>query len=223
LLEQLTEKAIVKEGNRYREPHYLCGAFAAESETGTISILSQYQATPAPMRKSMTEFGSTPRSRRGYLATRNQAMRGNGTPVPPLFSSPNETSLPDSNNPTAKKRKAASTKAKRGKKGEKRDESFALTLLEDDSKEFVQLLPSTSGELELVLGDQASPVEVDRDGATPGSVQKPENGISFGVERFPLRVVAVHRVRWNINKGRERWLAYGGAAGLVRCQQILPK
>ncbi|XP_043687934.1 uncharacterized protein LOC122639171 [Telopea speciosissima] len=40
------------------------------------------------------------------------------------------------------------------------------------------------------------------------------------IEVFPHKDVAMHRVRWNMNKGSERWLCYGGAAGIVRCQQI---
>lgn len=41
------------------------------------------------------------------------------------------------------------------------------------------------------------------------------------VQSLPARVVAVQRLRWNGNKGKEKWLAYGGAAGLVRCQYVL--
>ncbi|KAB5519301.1 hypothetical protein DKX38_023620 [Salix brachista] len=33
------------------------------------------------------------------------------------------------------------------------------------------------------------------------------------------KIVAMHRVRWNVNKGRERWLYSGGAAGIVRRQE----
>ncbi|KAB2631564.1 hypothetical protein D8674_009083 [Pyrus ussuriensis x Pyrus communis] len=40
-------------------------------------------------------------------------------------------------------------------------------------------------------------------------------------EVFPDKIVAMHRVRWNTNKGSERWLCYGGAAGIVRCQEIV--
>ena len=40
-------------------------------------------------------------------------------------------------------------------------------------------------------------------------------------EVFPSKTVALHRVRWNMNKGSERWLCYGGAAGVVRCQEIV--
>lgn len=39
---------------------------------------------------------------------------------------------------------------------------------------------------------------------------------------FPPKMVAMHCVRWNMNKGSERWLCYGGAAGIVRCQEIAP-
>ena len=39
-------------------------------------------------------------------------------------------------------------------------------------------------------------------------------------EVFPPKSVALHRVRWNVNKGSERWLCYGGAAGIIRCQRI---
>jgi general transcription factor 3C polypeptide 2 len=41
------------------------------------------------------------------------------------------------------------------------------------------------------------------------------------IEVFPPKAVAMHRVRWNMNTGSERWLCYGGAAGLVRCQEII--
>ncbi|XP_056686446.1 uncharacterized protein [Spinacia oleracea] len=37
----------------------------------------------------------------------------------------------------------------------------------------------------------------------------------------PPKVVSMHKVRWNMNKGSERWLCYGGAAGIVRCQEIV--
>ena len=37
---------------------------------------------------------------------------------------------------------------------------------------------------------------------------------------IPPNSVALHQVRWNMNKGSERWLCYGGAAGIIRCQRI---
>lgn len=41
-----------------------------------------------------------------------------------------------------------------------------------------------------------------------------------GTEVLPPKAVALHRVRWNMNKGSERWLCYGGTAGIIRCQSI---
>jgi len=39
-------------------------------------------------------------------------------------------------------------------------------------------------------------------------------------EVLPCKIVGLHGVRWNMNKGSERWLCYGGAAGILRCQRI---
>lgn len=54
--------------------------------------------------------------------------------------------------------------------------------------------------------------------------RKEASNTSSGVKAdgFPHKMVAMHRVRWNMNKGSERWLCYGGAAGIVRCQEIDP-
>ncbi|KAL9237573.1 hypothetical protein vseg_012104 [Gypsophila vaccaria] len=41
------------------------------------------------------------------------------------------------------------------------------------------------------------------------------------VETLPSKLQAMYRVRWNMNKGSERWLCYGGGAGIVRCQEIV--
>lgn len=51
------------------------------------------------------------------------------------------------------------------------------------------------------------------------NTQKEKMGTEYEV--FPSKLVAMHRVRWNMNKGSERWLCYGGAAGIVRCQEIV--
>ncbi|KAJ4716856.1 General transcription factor 3C polypeptide 2 [Melia azedarach] len=40
---------------------------------------------------------------------------------------------------------------------------------------------------------------------------------------LPPKLVAMHQVRWNMNKGSERWLCYGGAAGIVRCLDLHKK
>ncbi|KAI3471962.1 hypothetical protein Pfo_028650 [Paulownia fortunei] len=37
----------------------------------------------------------------------------------------------------------------------------------------------------------------------------------------PKKIPDMKRVRWNVNKGSEKWLCYGGAGGLVRCQELI--
>jgi len=41
------------------------------------------------------------------------------------------------------------------------------------------------------------------------------------IDDLPSKIVSMYKVRWNMNKGSERWVCYGGAAGIVRCQEIV--
>lgn len=63
---------------------------------------------------------------------------------------------------------------------------------------------------------------VKEDGDDEDEEGRRKEASSSGVkaEGFPPKMVAMHRVRWNMNKGSEKWLCYGGAAGIVRCQEI---
>lgn len=57
----------------------------------------------------------------------------------------------------------------------------------------------------------------------PEPVQLREGNANEENDKFeilPPKIIAMHRVRWNINKGSERWLCYGGASGIIRCQEI---
>uniref|UniRef100_A0A0E0G5E4 Uncharacterized protein n=1 Tax=Oryza nivara TaxID=4536 RepID=A0A0E0G5E4_ORYNI len=47
--------------------------------------------------------------------------------------------------------------------------------------------------------------------STSRGSESPEN-----FEVFPPKAVAMHRLRWTMNKGSEKWLCYGGAAGIIR-------
>ncbi|XP_020260323.1 uncharacterized protein LOC109836741 isoform X1 [Asparagus officinalis] len=55
---------------------------------------------------------------------------------------------------------------------------------------------------------------------TVETTEKTEEGSAQKNEGLPPKDVALHKVRWNMNKGSERWLCYGGAAGIIRCQKI---
>ena len=78
-------------------------------------------------------------------------------------------------------------------------EAFYTDVIED--MDDLSLVPSANA------GRCSSGVEGLRDVTSP-------------IEKYPSKLVAVHRVRWNFNKGSERWLCYSGAAGIVRCQEI---
>ena len=55
----------------------------------------------------------------------------------------------------------------------------------------------------------------------PRSSERKDNEKASKYEVLPSKTIAMHRVRWNVNKGSEKWLCYGGAAGIVRCQEIV--
>lgn len=61
-------------------------------------------------------------------------------------------------------------------------------------------------------------MDADVDGQTDAAVVP---GSRDQFESLPPKSVAMHRVRWNMNIGSERWLCYGGAAGILRCQEIV--
>lgn len=212
---QLTEKAIIKEGGRYRKPHYLCGAFAADSELGSIFICSQSLVT-AP-RKQEFFIEPAPRFRQEFVARRNKALKVSKGDSGFL---PSGTPL-DMEKPGSKKRKLEDSSVKTKGRNKHRanvdpSDEFALSIYED-SKDAVQLLNSSS------RGGSAG---VRTDDHSPGGDETPggefENSLGT-VENLPLKVVAVQQLRWNFNKGKEKWLAFGGAAGIVRCQYVVPK
>jgi hypothetical protein len=153
----LTEKALIKEGSRY-QPHFLCGAFAADAETGTMYIISQ-NLVPPPRAQKAVDVLPTPQFRREFLTRRNSVLKSNGA----------GSGFIPSGNPLDME--------KPGNKRKKAEEN------EGD--------------------DFQNPT---------GTVQN-----------LPVRVVAVQRLRWNCNRGKETWLAFGGAAGIIRCQYALPK
>ena len=155
----MTEKALIKEGSRYRQPHFLCGVFAADSETGTMYVISQ-----ASGRAPKTGLTERPQFRRDFLTRRNAVLKSNGAGGAGLMPSGNPLDMEKPGN----KKKAEQRPPKSNKKGND---------------------------------------EMD--------TEEPQS--------LPARVVAVQRLRWNCNKGKETWLAFGGAAGIIRCQYVSPR
>ncbi|GAB4833431.1 hypothetical protein Ancab_031674 [Ancistrocladus abbreviatus] len=49
----------------------------------------------------------------------------------------------------------------------------------------------------------------------------PKEGRGSDIKVLPSKVAAIHRVRWNMSKESERRLCYGGAPGIVLCEEIV--
>lgn len=70
-------------------------------------------------------------------------------------------------------------------------------------------------------GQMANQLTIANKGQGLSAKRKTKNkGSEEEFQVLPPKILAIHRVRWNKNKGSQRWLCYGGAAGILRCQQI---
>ncbi|KAG6554196.1 hypothetical protein Mapa_004112 [Marchantia paleacea] len=196
---QLTEKAVLKEGARAREPHFLCGAFEANSEDGPLTLLSAKTSEPVQMKKSSTEWSSTPTSKRNFLASCSLDPESGDVGQ---VGSNSENALV----PKPKRAKGIAATGTICQVNRHRDAQMNSLRRNSDSTELVVANISNSER----GGEQSAP---------QADVHSIPTGPLSG-ERFPCRNIAVHRVRWNCNYPKRQWLAYGGAAGLVRCQQV---
>ncbi|KAL2642310.1 hypothetical protein R1flu_009897 [Riccia fluitans] len=202
---QLTEKAIVKEGARSRQPHYLCGAFAAESENGPIMLISANTNDPVQMKKSSTEWGNTPTSKRNFLASCTLDPDNVATSDSRQLA----VTCEDSAIPKPKRAKGIAVTGTICQVNRHRDAQKNSLIRNGDSKELVVANNSLSEGIEEPILPQS--------GASTACSGPPV------YDRFPSRNIAVHRVRWNCNHRRRQWLAYGGATGILRCQEVYPK
>ncbi|XP_052172689.1 LOW QUALITY PROTEIN: uncharacterized protein LOC127788456 [Diospyros lotus] len=160
-------------------------------EDSALTVISPLPDIPYPMKKSLSEWGNAPRTIRGFLSVSNQEKRA---------------------------------KEQTGKAQTSDDQPLALCYGNDPGTEFGSEDPGTSQTTKQRPKAQASSKKkqkadqalVCRD-EEPEKVEKDE---MVEMEVFPPKIVAMHRVRWNMNKGSQRWLCYGGAGGIVRCQEI---
>lgn len=157
--------------------------FAADTETGTMYIISQNLVPPSRAQKAGTDQ-PTPQFRRDFLTRRNSVLKSNGAEAGFI---PSGNPL-DMEKPGNKKRKAEEKPSGKSKKSKKSDTG-------DDG------------------GEELAEESEDADFQNPTGT----------AQNLPVRVVAVQRLRWNCNRAKETWLAFGGAAGILRCQYVLPK
>lgn len=70
---QLTTRAVEKDPLRNRVPHFLCGSITEEDST--LTMYTPLPDIPFPMKKSLNEWATAPRTIRGFLSVSNQEKR----------------------------------------------------------------------------------------------------------------------------------------------------
>ncbi|XP_058214254.1 uncharacterized protein LOC131325816 isoform X2 [Rhododendron vialii] len=192
---QLTAREVEKDPRRNRAPHFLCGSLTEEESTLTIN--TPLPDTPFPMKKSLNEWSNAPRTIRGYLSKSNQARRAKEQMSKGQPSDSQTLALCYGDDP--------------GTEIGSEDE-LVLQKSKQSPKSKASGKKKGGSNQALVCRDE-EPEDFERGEGQEGEIREE-------IEVFPPKMVAMHRVRWNMNKGSERWLCSGGAAGIVRCQAI---
>ncbi|KAF8041893.1 hypothetical protein BT93_A0482 [Corymbia citriodora subsp. variegata] len=106
------------------------------------------------------------------------------------------------------------------------DQTLALCYGDDPSvetgwEETLASFKSKKNQTSRKLNKKKLRVEMQRDKEPETAPEGADKAVTLReFETFPPKIVAMHRVRWNMNKGSEKWLCSGGAAGILRCQEI---
>lgn len=193
---QLTTKSVESDFSRTRSRRFLCGSVTEEDST----IIINTPVSNAPfMWKKPPDRGRYAESFRDLLSKTNASKSANNQMAETPNSDSQTLAIGAGENaclePESEEALCSVKQPKRPKltscSKKKPEESLALVCQDDD----------------------VSPI-------TPGA---DEEKSEFGnmPEVFPPKMAALHRVRWNMNKGSEKWLCFGGASGLVRCQEIV--
>ncbi|KAL3585210.1 hypothetical protein D5086_012077 [Populus alba] len=191
---------------------------SSAGETGADGTVCRFQLTTKVVEKDPSK-NRAPHFARGSLSEDESAIVV-GTPLPdaplPLKRPVNDVG----NNPKSKQSLSVSNKA--AKIATSDDQPLGMydgsdeTLIASKSKKKTK---SKSGSKKQEGEDQTLTCSDDeQDDKKKG---RGKEGAGNVTESIPPKIVAMHRVRWNMNKGSERWLlCSGGAAGIVRCQEI---
>lgn len=162
------------------------------SEKSAVTMNTQLPSSPQRMKKSATEWANTPRPARTVASGLNQAKRT---------------------------RKGT----EKGKKPD--DQVLGLSYGDDtghrDTNEAQTSANGSKGKTKSTkANDDQALICVGNGEDTNGKPEVKDKAVA-GMELPPPKVISMYKVRWNMNKGSERWLCYGGAAGIVRCQEII--
>ncbi|KAI3924850.1 hypothetical protein MKW98_031101 [Papaver atlanticum] len=188
---QLTEKAVDKDPSRNKAPHFLCGSLT--DEDAAVAVNTPLPGLPFPLKKSLNEWGDTPRSTRGVSSDFNHAKKAKDQPT--------------SDDTRLVLREAEYTS------------NCACELLVDSQKG-KSISKTKASKKKTSAADQALAISEEAAENSDGGEENQKEEKQMEIDVFPSKIVALHKVRWNMNKGSGRWLCYGGAAGIVRCQEI---
>ncbi|XP_058003414.1 uncharacterized protein LOC110639382 isoform X2 [Hevea brasiliensis] len=190
---QLTSKAVGKDPSRHRAPHFMVGSLSKDESAITVNIT--LQDSPLTLKKPVS-VGDNPRTMRSLFES-NQMKRANDKKAETPAAENQLLALCYGNDPGTQSGF---------------DETLAALTSRIKSKSKNTSKKMTGEDLAFVCIDG----QEDR-GEKEGGKAEAANEI----EVMPPKIVAMNRVRWNMNKGSERWLCSGGAAGIVRCQEII--
>ncbi|KAG2686544.1 hypothetical protein I3760_09G010400 [Carya illinoinensis] len=190
---QLTTKAVDKDHSRNRTPHFLCGSLTKEESA--ITINTPVPNSPFPLKKSLNKSGDTPVSMREFSLEPRVKTASDKVANGPSTDA-QTLALCYGDDPSTE---SGPVEALRHPKSKKRPKKSSSGKIPEDG----QALVCRDEEPPKAQGKEHVKVE------------------ARAIDAFPPKIVAMHRVRWNMNKGSERWLCYGGAAGVVRCQEIV--
>ncbi|GMJ01191.1 hypothetical protein like AT1G19485 [Hibiscus trionum] len=191
---QLTSKAVEKRFSRNRTPHFACGSLTEEDSA--VIVNTPIPDIPLPVKKPSNDCGEGQRSMCAFLTESNPGKNAKDSKAKVPTSNKHTLALTDDNDP-----------------GMESEPEETLAALKRKCKQ-----KSKSDSKKKANDDPALALNIEE--ATNKEKEETGKEVESEIETFPPKIVALHRVRWNMNKGSERWLCYGGAAGVVRCQEI---
>ncbi|XP_039003969.1 uncharacterized protein LOC120130887 isoform X2 [Hibiscus syriacus] len=209
---QLNSKAVEKDFSRNRTPHFACGSFTEDDSA--VIVNTPLPNIPLPLKKPNNDCVDEKRSMRAFLTKSNPGKNVKERKTIDPSSNKQTLALCDGRKAMAPSSDKQILALRDGNyPGVESEPEETLATLKTKMKQ-----KSKSDGKKKADTDQALAVRTEE----PMQKEKERTGkeAESGVEAFPPKIVAIHRVRWNMNKGSERWLCYGGAAGIVRCQEI---
>lgn len=202
-----------KDPSRHRAPHFGCGSLSEDESAIIVGTPLPY--TPLPLKKPVNDVGNNPKSKQPLSVSNKTAKIPTSDDLPlgmcviftPIFFL---LALLFFSHLAIKFVNLVAALCYGDDPGMDHGSDETLTATKSKRKP-----KSKSGSKQQEGEDQALVCIDDKQDEESG-----KEGAGNVVESIPPKMVAVHRVRWNMNKGSERWLCSGGAAGIVRCQEI---